>query len=156
EPLSAAEEVASPEEPPSESTPSDKKGHKHAAESDPEATPTAAAPSVADVPASASSVVPSGLEAPDGVNIGEHLLKMQSERQRLQVMRAQLADELQRMRAGRIDSDGAAGAAQGAGGAGKLANRVKMLRLLVEPGRATSRNVADVLSEIVVLGRLSG
>jgi hypothetical protein len=31
-----------------------------------------------------------------------------------------------------------------------------MLRLLVDPGRASSRNVADVLSEIIVLGRLSG
>jgi hypothetical protein len=89
-------------------------------------------------------------------DLGDQLLRMQTERQQLQIMRAQLADELQRMRAGRITSTGSAAVQRGRDNAAPGKDHSRMLRVLLDPGRATSRSVAEVLSEIVVLGRLSG
>jgi hypothetical protein len=89
-------------------------------------------------------------------DIGDQLLRMQSERQQLQIMRAQVADEVQRMRAGRITAVVSPTSERGRGDSATRANRPRTMRVLLDPGRANSRGVSDVLSEIVVLGRLSG
>jgi hypothetical protein len=93
--------------------------------------------------------------APDNVDLGEQLFRLQAERQQLQAMRTQFAEELQRMRAGRVDS-AAPGAPPTAGAAKVTETHAKVLRFLLDPGRAASRAVAEILSEIVMLGRLSG
>ncbi|MGE5194463.1 MAG: hypothetical protein ACM3U2_18390, partial [Deltaproteobacteria bacterium] len=125
-------------------------------------TPPADAPQAATPPPRAPEAPPptpaaqTPSAAPVPNDIGDQLLRMQTERQQLQVMRAQLADELQRMRAGRIDSAGSATDRRGRQGSAAREYRPRMLRVLLDPGRASSRSVAELLSEVVVLGRLSG
>ena len=92
--------------------------------------------------------------APDNVDLGEQLFRLQAERQQLQAMRAQFAEELQRMRAGRIDTGSAAGPRPATSSPQPDAPRV--LRFLLDPGRAESGVIAEVLSEVITLGRLSG
>src|SRR5262249_55904816 len=90
------------------------------------------------------------------VNLNEQVLRLQAERHELQAMRAQVAEELQRMRAGRIDPASPASAPQAGGEESPSEDRPRAVRLLLDPGRANGRAVAEVLSEIVELGRLSG
>jgi hypothetical protein len=93
--------------------------------------------------------------ATENIDLGEQLFRLQAERQQLQAMRAQFAEELQRMRAGRVDSTGTT-AASTAGAAAVQPMHSKALRFLLDPGRASSRVIAEILSEVVMLGRLSG
>ena len=60
------------------------------------------------------------------------------------------------MRAGRIDPLQASDASRIATAGTEVELPPGALRLLLDPGRAASRTIADMLSEIVVLGRLSG
>ena len=90
------------------------------------------------------------------VSLDEQLFRLQAERQQLQSMRTQFAEELQRMRAGRIDPASASASPHEKEPEGTQASGPKALRFLLDPGRAASRAIAEVLSEIVLLGRLSG
>jgi hypothetical protein len=93
--------------------------------------------------------------AAENVELGEQLFRLQAERQQLQAMRTQFAEELQRMRAGRVDSTGTT-AVPPAGALAVHQAHPKALRFLLDPGRASSGVIAEILSEVVMLGRLSG
>jgi hypothetical protein len=104
----------------------------------------------------ANPTSPNSLAAAPPGDIGDQLMRMQSERRQLQFMRAQVADELQRMRAGRMTAVASPTDGRGRPETAPRANRPRTLRVLLDPGRSNSRSVSDILSEIVVLGRLSG